>query len=672
MALLIVSKIKQLWNIWNIRVLIQLSLLLQAFLILFASQRKQTGNKWVILLIWSAYLLADWVASFTVGLISSTQSEHSGRHADNGDLLAFWSPFLLLHLGGPDSITSFSLEDNELWIRHALGLILQAPTPTILMFIVGTIKYAERTCALCFASLERFGGSALPKPDPGSEYEKIARRYSSLKNANLPIKWKTIPEPETKFWGSKFTDNNSGSDNEMDDPQLLQTAHAIFQTYKGLIVGHLFSPRERERSRNFFLGRNPEEAFKLVEFELSFMYEVLHTKVAAVRCRLGYVLRVFCFFSVLGSFLYFYLIEKSGFDEFDITLTYALLIGAMILDALSWIMLLVSDWTLICLKDTVQGNATKNIAKIVLAFLGRKRWSGSVSQCNFISYCLKHRSKWLDQLLVDLDIGVYVNKLALMRLSSINSISNDAKVFIFDQLKMKSSVADDVQTAEQICSHGRAWLRVKTDGFDKVAWSIDEFQYAESLLLWHIASELCYNGNTVNISSETRSQRGLCKLLSDYMFHLLVTQPTMMAVVAGNWQVAFQDTCAEAKRFFRNSKLTESDQYVSCQKLLEVDSIHKAEKVKGGKSKSVLFDACMLAKQLQDFKEPTRWCLMNQVWVELMSYAATNCRPTTHAAQVSNGGELLTFIWLLMTHLGLGKQFYQQVSTDKMKLEVEK
>ncbi len=81
--------------------------------------------------------------------------------------------------------------------------------------------------------------------------------------------------------------------------------------------------------------------------------------------------------------------------------------------------------------------------------------------------------------------------------------------------------------------------------------------------------------------------------------------------------------------------------------------------VKGNKSKSVLFDACMLAQELLKL-EINKWKLMSQVWVELMSYAAINCRPNVHAQQPSRGGELLTFIWLLMNHLGLGTQFYEQ------------
>lgn len=71
-------------------------------------------------IIWSVYLLADWVAAFAVGLIANGNKD-GDKQVQSDDLLAFWAPFLLLHLGGPDNITAFALEDNELWPRHFSG-----------------------------------------------------------------------------------------------------------------------------------------------------------------------------------------------------------------------------------------------------------------------------------------------------------------------------------------------------------------------------------------------------------------------------------------------------------------------------------------------------------------------------------------------------------------------
>ena len=128
MVNLIPESLKSIWDNWNIQAFMILSLSLQTFLILFSSLRKRTTKVWLISLIWSAYLLADWAAAFAIGLISNSQTNidnSSPGEKIHGNIWVFWAPFLLLHLGGPDTITAFSLEDNALWLRHCFGLIFQ-------------------------------------------------------------------------------------------------------------------------------------------------------------------------------------------------------------------------------------------------------------------------------------------------------------------------------------------------------------------------------------------------------------------------------------------------------------------------------------------------------------------------------------------------------------------
>ncbi|KAK3220349.1 hypothetical protein Dsin_014319 [Dipteronia sinensis] len=111
------EKILNLWNKCEVRVIILLSLILQIILITFGSRRKFTARSWYRIVVWSAYLTADWVATVALGKLAAS------THADS-DLQIFWAQFLLLHLGGPDTITAYSLEDNELWLRHLLGLVV--------------------------------------------------------------------------------------------------------------------------------------------------------------------------------------------------------------------------------------------------------------------------------------------------------------------------------------------------------------------------------------------------------------------------------------------------------------------------------------------------------------------------------------------------------------------
>lgn len=94
--------------------------------------------------------------------------------------------------------------------------------------------------------------------------------------------------------------------------------------------------------------------------------------------------------------------------------------------------------------------------------------------------------------------------------------------------------------------------------------------------------------------------------------------------------------------------------------------------MKGDRSKSVLFEASRLAKELHKMEEQKKWGTVSRVWVEMLSYAASHCRAAAHAQQLSKGGELATFVWLMMAHFGLGEQFQINEGDARAKLIVRK
>ncbi|KAJ6761048.1 hypothetical protein OIU79_025815 [Salix purpurea] len=160
------EEVLNLWNNWEIRGMVLLSLLLQTILIICGPLRKTIAIVWMRILVWSAYLSADMVATVALGNLARSQGDSSGDGSKkaNNSIQAFWAPFLLLHLGGPDTITAYSIEDNELWLRHLLGLVVQVAVAfyvfsrswgsgilqfiAIPMFVAGFIKYSERTWVL--------------------------------------------------------------------------------------------------------------------------------------------------------------------------------------------------------------------------------------------------------------------------------------------------------------------------------------------------------------------------------------------------------------------------------------------------------------------------------------------------------------------------------------------
>ena len=51
-----------------------------------------------------------------------------------------------------------------------------------------------------------------------------------------------------------------------------------------------------------------------------------------------------------------------------------------------------------------------------------------------------------------------------------------------------------------------------------------------------------------------------------------------------------------------------------------------------------------------------KWEMISEVLVEMLFYAASQCGWKEHAKALSQGGELLTFVAVLMSHLGLHRQ----------------
>ncbi|KAH6784847.1 hypothetical protein C2S52_009806 [Perilla frutescens var. hirtella] len=684
MYLDISDRARRLWDEWNLRVAVLISLLFQIVLIISANSRRRKGGILLTAIIWSSYLLADWIAAFAVGLISSGQTNDCPKKtAVNNQLAAFWAPFLLLHLGGPDDITAFSLEDNELWIRHLLGLLIQVVAvvyvfvqslpneywiPTVLLFFAGVCKYAERTLSFYKACLGNFKTSLLPKPDSGPNYAQLMEEYSALEASHVPVKIDIVRETAKANNGEQIIPSSEAE--SLDYLDIVLEGYHFFDVFKGLVVDHMFSFHERDESRFFFFKRTAADAFGVMEVELNFLYDVLFTKMGLVHCKIGYLCRLLSTALLAACFQQFASHPHHNINHFDKIVTYILLVGAVSLDLVGVFKLVFSDWVVVYAKEVV--------ARVLIRLhtFGRReqRWSDSMAQHSFISFCLneEQRFRWLNKI-----AGYFRMKEVLdeFRYKKKKACGEKLKELVFNELKAKALNAETTKLAKEIYS--ARGDNVLSDyprhySYPSISASLsDEAEYDESLLLWHIATELCYF-----TSSGGNENRDFCKVLSDYMLYLLVMRPTLMSTVAGIAQIRFQDTCKEASKFFKRWQSEIKTDKQACEKLLAVKTVEKLKpnQVKGDRSKSLLFDACILANDLKKMSmtEDRRWEMMSRVWVELLSYGASHCRASDHARQLSRGGEFITFVWLLMVHFGLGEQFRIEAGHARAKLLVGK
>ncbi|KAK9676297.1 hypothetical protein RND81_11G067500 [Saponaria officinalis] len=735
--------IKLMWKTWDIRSFMIVSLLIQTFLTFLAPLRKRTSSSLLSFSLWLLYLSADAVALFTIGLISSNSGPKDPK---NQDLLSFWAPFLLLHLGGPDTITALALADNELWHRHALSLMTQVAItlyvfwrsisknynrllwlPTLLMFIDGSTKYIERTCALYFASADSFRDALRPKPEAGPNYARFVEEYSSAYNANIPLKIHGEHGPSDHQVGNfgANLDDELGS-NEPDDEyrdgdennaftilddrdeivKKVKTAYYFYNKYKGLLVDAILSLKDKDQSRDFFVEKPPLELANIILTELQIMYDVFYTKVFLVQRKLSYA-RFVCFLSVIASLLLFSLEDKSNYNSVDVTITFMLLGGAIALDICTFSMFILSDWWIIITFVNDHHKILQSPMKWLFKWTRRARtvewcpWERCMSSYNLLERCFKDPPSFLDYISIKRVRDIFISYLY----THVNPIDDKLIEFIISELQMKAKSATDGSTTNQVCS-ARGNLVLQEDYFliseCLLPWTL-EIDYDESLLVWHLATDICYR--TSDEEPNTQQYRDFSKKLSDYMAYLLLRQEGFMSPVVGISDIRFEDTCAEAKKFFTNKKsyCSSKEIFVNavdklickdgitkclrnrqvegddaqkeflkefCSKLLLVKSVVKPIVAKGDKSKSVLFDACRLAKQLAMFKDK-QWEITSKVWVELVTYAAIRCMPRSHLGRLNQGGELITLVWLSMAHLGLGERFRQNQGFGWTKLVLE-
>ncbi|KAH7833382.1 hypothetical protein Vadar_005759 [Vaccinium darrowii] len=709
--------LNQLWLTWNLRVLVVISLLLQIVLLLLAPMRKRTVRAFVVVPVWLAYTLADPIAYFALGIISKTHV--TTPSSVQPGLAAFWASSFLVFLGRPITATAFALEDNELWLRHLLGLgfpawavfsaFCQAPptknllwNPTCVMTILGFTKYLERTYCLYLASSRRLKKSFLDQ-----------------------------------------IDSNDTDVGNLDDLADIDVVSTLFKSFKVLIVDMKLSICMRNKSRGFFLQKTSTDAFNLVEEELKLFYGILYTK-AHKELERNSGLFFMCVVIGPWSVLLSNLRKMQWLTTFDFVISLTLLFvvtvqeeifsigiprlfGVLSRSKKVSILLSVARMT----RPEGSGRAGGTIAGPInynwsqLPF--RKNWSQSISQYNLIRYCLHPRSEAREKIISEFGLTEVLDDWKYVETTKFTC---DFRELIFNELKRKSQIMEGIETANDIKYPARGDWVLGDEGCTNLLPWINQISFDESIIQWHIATELCFQtqghtgdgargqtppctppnflpicstlldilkflkGGPQNLASTTvqtalkqlptHSHRGMSKNLSDYLMYLLIVHPTIMSGLEGKGKIRFRHTCAEVKKRLPESNVGGKRKYYlnifccsfrkcCCKGKAREDEIQKEacksiqnfplEAVSepgfanGAGGISVLSKACELAKELNELEEGRKWKIICKVWVEMLCYAACRCGGMVHAAELSKGGQLITVVWLLMAHLGLGDHF---------------
>ena len=125
-----------------------------------------------------------------------------------------------------------------------------------------------------------------------------------------------------------------------------------------------------------------------------------------------------------------------------------------------------------------------------------------------------------------------------------------------ESIKHPEEESDDATDIRTLCSQ-RGGEVLKKFNHSELVWSV-EVEFDQSILIWHVATDICYQSDLDQIQRYPNPFMLLCELsmlVSQYMMYLLVICPFILPMGIG--MIRFQDTCDEITQFFEAHKSTE-------------------------------------------------------------------------------------------------------------------
>ncbi|XP_030523408.2 uncharacterized protein LOC115736056 [Rhodamnia argentea] len=606
-----------LWEAWSIQLLVLSGLVFQITLAILGGRRRYMTGLVIRFVVWSSYLLATYVATLALSKLTVIRVHDPEKPKHETELEALLAPLLLMQLGNPDSITAYSVEDDRLGIRKVLNFVFSVG------FVVWILIRCWATSAAASLYFPIFVAGTI-------KYGETIRALKSVYSQNMSITLKNIDEEKNipKLIQDLPT-NIPGLD-------IFVKAYYRFNTLKPHLENWLYHPMFMSHPWTSIEEYNAENAYLTTAIELGFMYDVLYTKGPVLYTRLGIMLRLISFFSLVSTLSGFAGIFQNSFLlDMYVAYTYALLIGVTVLEIYQILILPFSDWAIVRIVE----HCRKPMVSTLLPFLvkmsmKKKRSTGMIGQFNMLEFCLD--KKWSKCIKVLRFVG-QEEQFKRSWKSTREAINTNLKELLLEGIKD----LERKRGVKPFTNRGR-WTLELHNSWDELGWSI-EMAFDRSIITWHIATDICYHLNF----QDTKNCLG-SKLLSDYMMYLLAIRPYVLSLTT--YEITFQRAYSKVKKFLEVSISGNRD---SALEKLSADHLQEFDSEPGMgdiifKKWHVLEEAQRLAGLLNKMNDP--WKLISSVWVEIVCYTAYNCRIYNHAKLLRQGGDILTHVWLLLAH----------------------
>ncbi|CAL5338231.1 unnamed protein product [Camellia sinensis] len=589
------------------------------------------SSTWLNMFVWLAYLLADWVATFALGNLSRAQCDHNV--VDNSNALgAIWAPLLLLHLGGPDTITAYSLEDNQLWLRQLMGLSVQAFVAINAIFmswrnyswfsylsipalVAGILKYGERVWVLRSASNDK-SGDIVPF-DNDLVAESLDGHTKDKYVSTLIMAQKLVKEFK------RYMEN-------------YDTGRFLFK-----LPSNLSSERVLWRDK---CTSDDTYFWDALEVEAGLMYDLFYTKASITYTKCGCVIRSISFictmFVLVGLFWIISKKEKWHNERYyndlmiDIAITGVLLVGALALEIYAMTAILCSDWTMLWLIEHAKGEWVIQLRQKFPWFYQKKKWSKKVGQFDLLGFCVKENE---------------VAKFFCIRYI-LGLLKFEDK---FDRYMHQTCVAVPPNLYRMVLDYFHYWSNPSVAKLDEVAQAtliasvkvLDPHPPAfyELVIIFHVATEMLYHlefndtsQQGANSSSGHDGQiKETCRTLSHYMMYLLLMRPSALPIALSDTELKV--LIHDLKMFFEDTK----DVREACQTLKD----YSIQSLDPPNLRRIVPVAQKIVRNFWG------WERLKSLWLGMLGYAAIKGQKNYHLQQLRQGGMMESFGGYAFCHL---------------------
>ncbi|XP_022158138.1 uncharacterized protein LOC111024697 [Momordica charantia] len=642
-------KISSLWSNYGIELLVLANLVFQIVLTFNGSRRRHTPGYRLSLSVWFAYLLAAKVATVVLGKLTTIDIGHTQRNTQT-QIQTLLAPLMFMQIGNPDTITAYSIEDNQLGVRQVFSMVIQVAIMFYIlirswtdfktsflyipMSLAGIIKYGETSWALKSALSGNFGFTIADF----FKYHEVASLFERLPQG----------------------------DDELPQARLILRAYYRFCCLKPHLENWLYyPPADCDHKKLSIEDCEYEEVFKITDSELGFMYDALYTKAPVVYTRKGLVLRFISLISLIATICGFSVLFKDAFVyNVSIGLIHFALTTSVILEVYQILRLPFSDWAIV---QMVRHYKTFPILRGLLQSLAPqsatwRRWSNTMGQFNLLDFCLQAKHRNYSRIKILRYWGLDMKLRKQLSLGQVE-VHSKVKELVVKELRE----VEKIKEQEEFTKRGEWTIKryQKELGLDEgskliqeLATTISERPFDKSIFIWHITTNIFYDNPDYHDTTEGTKMHAIMNL-SNYMMYLLVTRSHVLSTTTAD--IIFDHSCVKLGKFTRTGDRNSKKK--ACNDLLSYDgtshaknesqephiSASDAEKVVVG-NWNLLKDVNELANSLLTLTNEDKWKLIGSMWVEMLGYAASNCEMEYHSEHIRQGGELITHVWILIAH----------------------